>query len=75
MHGTIPGQGKPANNRAVLDAILRSDFNAFIQKAFTTVSPGDAFAGNWHIEAMAHELNKLMRNETRTSSSLYRRGT
>jgi predicted phage terminase large subunit-like protein len=63
MHGTIPK--KPANDQAVLDAILRSDFTAFIQKAFTTVSPGDAFAGNWHIEAMAHELNKLMRNETR----------
>jgi hypothetical protein len=75
MHGTIPGRNQPANNQTVLDAILRSDLAAFIQKAFATVSPGDAFAGNWHIEAMAHELNKLMRNETRTSSSLYRRGT
>jgi hypothetical protein len=65
MHGTIPGRSKPANAQAVLDAILRSDFTAFIQKAFATVSPGDAFARNWHIEAMAHELNKLMRNETR----------
>jgi hypothetical protein len=46
MHGTIPK--KPANDQAVLDAI--SDFTAFIQKAFTTVSPADAFAGNWHIE-------------------------
>jgi predicted phage terminase large subunit-like protein len=65
MHGTIPGRSKPANAQAVLDAVLRSDFTSFIQKAFATVSPGDAFAGNWHIEAMAYELNKLMRNETR----------
>jgi predicted phage terminase large subunit-like protein len=65
MHGTIPGRSKPANRQAVLDAVLRTDFTAFIQKAFATVSPGDAFASNWHIEAMAHELNKLMRNETR----------
>jgi predicted phage terminase large subunit-like protein len=65
MHGTIPSQKKPANDQAVLDAILRSDLAAFIQKTFVTVSPGDAFAGNWHIEAMAHELNKVMRNENR----------
>jgi predicted phage terminase large subunit-like protein len=65
MLGTIPVKKKPANVQAVLDAILRSDFNAFIQKAFATISPGDAFAGNWHIEAMAHELNKLMHNENR----------
>jgi predicted phage terminase large subunit-like protein len=63
MHGTPPK--KPANDQAVLDAILRSDFTAFIQKTFATVSPGDPYAGNWHIEAMAHELNKLMRNEVR----------
>jgi hypothetical protein len=37
MHGTI--SKKPANDQAVLDAILRSDFNAFIQKTFATVSP------------------------------------
>jgi hypothetical protein len=65
MHGTIPSQKKPANDQAVLDAILRSNLAAFIQKTFVTVSPGDAFAGNWHIEAMAHELNKVMRNENR----------
>jgi predicted phage terminase large subunit-like protein len=65
MHGTMSRRTKHANDQSVLDAILRSDFNAFIQKTFATISPGDTFAGNWHIEAMAYELDKLMHNETR----------
>ena len=65
IHGTTPVQRRPANDQAVLDAVLRSDFMSFIRKAFTTVSPGDAFSGNWHIEAMAHELTMLMQEENR----------
>ena len=65
MHGTISGSKQPPNDQAVLDSILRSDFTAFIQKAFATVSPGDDFSANWHIEAMAHELTLLMRGENR----------
>jgi hypothetical protein len=33
--------------------LLRSDFTSFVQKAFRTISPGDAYSANWHIEAMA----------------------
>lgn len=44
---------------------LAADFTAFVQKAFGTVSPGDGFLPNWHIEAMCHELSKMMRGETR----------
>ena len=49
----------------VLDAILRTDFVSFIRKVFHTVSPGDPFLENWHIEAMAHHLLKVVRGETR----------
>jgi predicted phage terminase large subunit-like protein len=65
MHGTISGSKQPPNLQVVFDSILRSDFTAFIQKAFATVSPGDGFSPNWHIEAMAHELTMLMRGENR----------
>jgi predicted phage terminase large subunit-like protein len=44
-----------------LEAILRTDFYAFTAKAFETVSPGDAFMRNWHIQAMAHALEKVRR--------------
>ena len=49
----------------VLDAILRTDFVSFIRKAFQTVSPGERFLENWHIEAMAYHLLKVVRGETR----------
>ena len=35
-------------------AILRSDVYSFIRAIFPIVSPDDAFAANWHIEAIAH---------------------
>lgn len=44
------------SKRAVLDAILRSDLAAFIEKVVGTVAPGRVFQPNWHIEAMAAAL-------------------
>jgi hypothetical protein len=43
-------------------AILR-DFYSFIQAIFPIVSPGDAFAANWHIEAIAYQLTRVLRGE------------
>ncbi|WP_436642160.1 phage terminase large subunit [Microbaculum sp. FT89] len=40
-------------------ALLRSDFHAFLHKCFVTVSPGDAFIDNWHIEAIIHRLDTV----------------
>ncbi|MEM7670429.1 MAG: phage terminase large subunit [Pseudomonadota bacterium] len=42
-----------------LDAILRSDFTAFLQKAFGTASGGGRLAPNWHHEAIAWELDRI----------------
>jgi hypothetical protein len=44
-------------------AILRRDFYSFIQAIFPIVSPGDAFAANWHIEAIAYQLTRVLRGE------------
>jgi hypothetical protein len=42
----------PAGRRKYLDTMLGQDFSAFVRKVFETVSPGDTFLRNWHIEAM-----------------------
>jgi len=49
----------------VLDAALRRDLVSFVQKVFGTVSPGVPFLPNWHIEAMCHELAKVVSGETK----------
>jgi len=48
-----------------LNAVLRTDLTSFVRKAFGTVSPGDDFSSNWHIEAMCHQLSKVISGETR----------
>ena len=45
-----------SNDAQVLKALLRTDLVAFVQKVFQTVSPGDTYRHNWHIEAICFEL-------------------
>ena len=54
-----------ADHRAVIDAILRTDFYAFVQGIFPIVSSGSQLMRNWHIEAIAEVLCKVMRGEIR----------
>lgn len=54
-----------SNDRALLDALLRNDFAAFMQRSFQTVVPGQPFFSNWHLEAIAYELDRCRRGETR----------
>jgi predicted phage terminase large subunit-like protein len=44
----------PAAQRKFLDLVLLQEFPAFVMKVFETVSPGDVFLPNWHIDAMTH---------------------
>ena len=41
---------------SVVDSILRTDFLSFIEKCFGELNSGTPYRPNWHIEAMAHEL-------------------
>jgi hypothetical protein len=50
---------------SLLNHILRTDLTSFVQKSFGTVSPGDTFSPNWHIEAMCHNLSKVVGGEAR----------
>ena len=49
----------------VLDAILRSDFSAFVEKCFTELNSGTPYRRNWHIEAIACQLERCMRGENK----------
>jgi hypothetical protein len=51
--------------KRVIDAAIRTDLYSFIQAFFSVISPGDPFLGNWHIEAMAHALTRVLRGENR----------
>jgi hypothetical protein len=46
-------------DQRIIDTILRTQFAAFIEKAFATVSPGQLFRPNWHIETIAWHLEQV----------------
>ena len=46
--------------RRDLDLVLRYDLAAFIQKTFQTLSPGQRYDDNWHIQAMARGLQQTV---------------
>jgi predicted phage terminase large subunit-like protein len=45
------------------EGLLRNDFRAFIHKVFTTLCPGQDYERSWHIEAIAHRLERVRRGE------------
>ena len=49
----------------VLRALLRSDLRFFIQKVFATVSPGETYLHNWHVNAIVHQLSRVQAGESR----------
>jgi predicted phage terminase large subunit-like protein len=49
----------------LVGAILRNDLYSFIREIFPIVSPNDAFAGNWHIEAIAYQLTRVAKGEVK----------
>jgi predicted phage terminase large subunit-like protein len=49
----------------LLQALLRSDFRAFLQKVFTTLAPGQTYVPTWHIDAIADRLERVRRGEIR----------
>jgi predicted phage terminase large subunit-like protein len=52
-------------DRAVLNAVLRQDFGAFVHKTFNTLSPGQTYVDGWHIRALAYHLERVRRGEIR----------
>jgi predicted phage terminase large subunit-like protein len=48
----------PANRR-IRDAITRTDFSGFIERAFQILSPSATYYSNWHIHAIAYQLEQV----------------
>jgi predicted phage terminase large subunit-like protein len=51
-------------NRNQLDVIYRTDFSAFIERSFRELNPTTEYLDNWHIDAIASELEKCRSGET-----------
>ena len=47
----------------VMRNALRTDFCAFVEKAFQAVSPGEPFLPNWHLDAICHALKRVEAGE------------
>lgn len=53
------------SDQKILRAALRQDLGAFVAKVFSTVSPGDQYLDNWHIDAVVHALTQVHRDDVR----------
>jgi predicted phage terminase large subunit-like protein len=42
-----------------LQAVLRTELSFFIRKVFATVSPGEAYLHNWHVDAIVYQLMRV----------------
>ena len=52
-----------ATDARLFECLLRNDLRALIEKAFTTLCPGQTFEMSWHIEAMLYQLERVRRGE------------
>jgi predicted phage terminase large subunit-like protein len=50
-------------DRDFLNAALRSDFPTFLHRCMLTLNPGAPFLENWHIEAIAYQLERVRSGE------------
>ena len=45
----------------VYHALLRNNFEFFLERSLATLNPGMPFLPNWHIEAIAYQLERIRR--------------
>jgi hypothetical protein len=51
--------------RNVLHAALRTDLSMFIEKTFNELVPGQEYLPNWHVNAIAYQLERCFRREVK----------
>lgn len=56
---TKPIRRPLAIRQNMVDAVLRTDFLAFVEKVFRTLEPSTAFYTNWHLEAISESLEQV----------------
>ena len=52
-------------NASALQAVLRRDLLAFVERVFATLEPGTAFEPNWSYEHLSWALSRVMRGDLR----------
>ena len=60
-----PPSPENASPEQVLQAILATDFRAFVDYVFGLLRPGTPFKPNWHIDAMAHKVSQVASGEVK----------
>jgi predicted phage terminase large subunit-like protein len=53
------------SSKKMLRAILRARLSPFIERSFYELSPGKTYLHNWHIDAIAHQLELVRAGVTR----------
>lgn len=48
------------NEHAALAALLRTDLRFFVWKCVQTIAPGTPYLRNWHVDATAHQLMRIV---------------
>ena len=48
-----------------LDIVLRNDLGSFVVRVFQTLSPGETYLHNWHIDAVVHCLTRTHQKQVR----------
>ena len=63
----MPTDSRPKlpDKAKLVAAILGTDLYSFVQASFPIVSGGGRFLPNWHVEAICHELSRVVKGETR----------
>lgn len=60
-----PPSPENASPEQIFQAILATDFRAFIDYVFGLLRPGIPFRPNWHIDAMAHKVSQVAAGEVK----------
>lgn len=55
----------PDDPHALLLELMRRDFAAFLRKAYPWISGGEAMLWNWHLDAIAHQLDRVRSGDNR----------
>jgi hypothetical protein len=55
----------------LFDLLLRQNFERFLRRCMQTLNPGAPFLRNWHIAAIAHQLQRVQAGElTRPNAAI-----
>lgn len=60
-----PPSPEDASPQRVYQAILHTDFRAFVEYVFGLLRPDQPFKPNWHIDAMAHKVSQVASGEVK----------